>query len=272
MRLFVVALFFIGAIILIAVQTASERPVVFMATTTTQDSGLLDVLISELEKDTELEIKSVAFGTGKVLRSAADGNADVILVHDPGNELKFMNEGYGSERLAIMKNNFVLIGPNSDPANVRSSASAIEAFGKLAETEATFVSRADQSGTHNAEKALWNSASTDPLSFSTDYYIQTGAGMGRTLNVAIEKSAYVLADSATWIAYENKGEHVVLFSGDELLLNTYHLITVNTDRHPHISKENQNLIVNWFKSEKVQAVLENFRASGEQLYFPISSQ
>ncbi len=269
MRILSIAIFICTIIISYIFLTSGERPLIFMATTTTHDSGLLSVLLPELEKDTGLKIKSIAFGTGKVLRSAEDGNADVILVHDPIAEEQFMKEGYGSERLAIMRNNFVLVGPSSDPADIRSSSNAREAFQKIAESNSIFISRADQSGTHNAEMMVWKLTGYDPNDFSNERYIQTGTGMGRTLNVAIEKNAYVLTDNATWITYENKGDHNALFSNDELLSNTYHLITVSNEKHPHISAQNQKLVVDWFKSEKARSVIENFKPSGQQLYFPI---
>ncbi len=242
-----------------------------MATTTTRDSGLLGAIIPELEKDTGLKINSVAFGTSKVLRSAMDGNADVILVHDPKSEIEFMDAGYGNERVAIMFNYFVLIGPADDPANIASSTNAVDAFRKIIESGSTFVSRADQSGTHFAELKLWQSINYNPQEMEQERYIQTGTGMGRTLNVAIEKTAYVLADSATWATYENKGKHKILLGNDENMINTYHLITVSTEKHPHISAQNQKLVIDWFKSEKARSVIENFKPSEQQLYFPISA-
>lgn len=271
MRLLAITILVFVTAIIVVTYPNGERPVIFMATTTTQDSGLLGILIPELERDTGLKINSVAFGTSKVLRSAMDGNADVILVHDPKSELEFMDAGFGSERLAIMFNYFVLIGPEDDPANVKSSTNTIDAFRKIIESGSTFVSRADQSGTHFAELKLWQYIDDSPQNVSPEHYIQTGSGMGRTLNVAVEKSAYVLADSATWAAYKNKGHHKVLFGDDENMINTYHLITVNTAKHPHISPENQKRIVDWFKTEKARFLIGNYKSAGQQLYFPISA-
>ncbi len=270
MRLAIVGFTILVLALLLIGRGTGDRTVIFMATTTTQDSGLLGVLIPELENDTGLKIQTIAFGTGSVLRAAREGNADVILVHDPQNELIFMNEGYGTERIAVMQNNFVVVGPANDPANISESEHIQDAFLRIAESNAPFVSRADQSGTHNAEMRVWASVELNPQIEAVENYLETGTGMGRTLNVAVEKSAYVLTDSATWITYDNKGDHKVLFSGDEMLSNIYHLITVNAESHPHISAESQKMIVDWFKSDKMTVILDQFSHQGQTLYFPVT--
>lgn len=272
MRVLLTVVLVIGIILVLIIRSSNEKTVVFMVTTTTQDSGLLSILIPELKKDTGLDIQTIAYGTGNVLRSAAEGNADVILVHDPENEIKFMDQGFGSKRIPIMYNNFVIVGPEEDPANIKNSTQAGDAFKKIHESKALFVSRADESGTHNAEKRVWASIGIFPDRDTPENYLMTGTGMGRTLNVAVEKSAYALTDSATWITYENKGNNKILFSGDDLLQNPYHLITVNAEIHPHILVENQELIVEWFNSDRARKLIENFKASNQQLYVPISSQ
>ncbi len=247
-----------------------QRPVIFMATTTTEDSGILKVLIPELEKDTGLDIDVVTFGTGKVLRSAMDGNADVILVHDQISEKLFMKNGFGSERINIMQNDFVLIGPTSDPANVKATSSLIKAFQRLHRSAEPFVSRGDDSGTHKAEMRIWQAAGTDDGFNSDDYksgnYVITGAGMGRTLNIAVEKSAYILTDRATWISFQNKGNLTILKANDPLLTNIYSILSVNAELYPHINKEKQNLILNWFKSDKSKNLINNYHYAGKQLF------
>jgi len=246
-----------------------ERPLTLMATTTTQDSGLLAVIIPELEKDTGLEINVVAFGTGKVLRSAVDGNADLILVHDPINEKIFMDQGYGSKRIPIMQNDFVIVGPSADPAGVKNSLSAALAFEAIFKSNSPFVSRGDESGTHNAELRIWQKSKIEPDQFGKDKYLPTGAGMGRSLNIAVEKSAYILTDNATWVTFQNKGDLLVLYKNDLLLNNIYSIISVNSDRYPHVSSEKQETILNWFSSIKSKRLIENYKISDQALFIPI---
>lgn len=237
-----------------------------MATTTTRDSGLLSHLISELEKDTGLSVSIVAFGTGKVLRSAMDGNADIILVHDGVAEEEFMKAGYGAERYPLMQNDFVIVGPADDPANIHSYSSAIEAFQKIFTSGSKFASRGDESGTHKAELRILESAKINPDTLSTDQYIITGSGMGSTLSIAAEKSAYILTDYATWISFKNKGNLKILFNNDPLLTNIYSVITVNSALFDHISVKKQILTINWFKSAKAAKTINNFHISGKPAF------
>lgn len=245
---------------------AHERPVTLMATTTTEDSGLLNILIPELEKDTGLDIQVITFGTGKVLRSAMDGNADVILVHDPISEEIFMKEGFGSERLTIMRNDFVLLGPKDDPAAIRNAPSLTDAFQILHLSNEPFVSRGDQSGTHKSEMRIWQAAGYNSDYITKENYIITGAGMGQTLNIAVEKQGYILTDRATWITFQNKGDLVILKANDPLLINIYSLLNVNANLHEHISQEKQDLIFNWFKSEKSKKLINGYKYSNQHLF------
>lgn len=262
---------------LIMVATASyfmlregvERPLTLMATTTTQDSGLLGVIIPELVRDTGLDVNVVAFGTGKVLRSAMDGNADLILVHDPISEQIFMDQGYGTERISIMQNDYVIVGPTTDPADLKNSPSARQAFEAIFKSNSLFVSRGDESGTHKAELRIWQQTNIEPDQFTSGKYMPTGAGMGRSLNIAVEKSAYILTDKATWLTFQNKGELSILFENDKLLNNIYSIISVNAERYPHISAENQKNIMNWFSSNKSKHLIENYKKSDQTLFTPI---
>lgn len=240
-----------------------------MATTTTQDSGLLGVIIPELEKDTGLKINVVAFGTGKVLRSAMDGNADLILVHDPTSEQEFMDQGYGTKRIPIMRNDFVIVGPASDPAGVNGSVSAPQAFLAIFKTNSLFVSRGDESGTHKAELRIWQQSNAGPEQFASANYMPTGAGMGRSLNIAVEKSAYILTDNATWQTFQNKGDLSVLFDNDIVLKNIYSIISVNADQHAHISAKKQKIVLNWFNSMKSRRLIKNYKISGQPLFSPL---
>ena len=244
----------------------NERPVTLMATTTTEDSGLLAILIPELEKDTGLKIQVVTFGTGKVLRSAMDGNADIILVHDPISELEFIKDGHGIDRLSIMQNDFVLVGPEADPAGVTNMESIQQSFDKIYTSGQIFVSRGDESGTHKAEKRIWQAAEINIQDFSSQSYIVTGTGMGRSLNIAVEKSAYILSDRASWITFQNKIDLKILTQNDPLLSNIYSVISVNPDRHSHISEQKQKLILNWFMSKKSKKLIENHKFQAKFLF------
>ncbi len=248
----------------------NNRPITLMATTTTEDSGLLAVLIPQLEKDTGLKIQVVTFGTGKVLRSAKDGNADIILVHDPQSEKDFLSRGYAKERLEVMRNDFVLVGPKSNPAMINPDETITSAFDKIFEENAVFVSRGDESGTHKAEQRIWNAAGLNINNFSQSNYIVTGAGMGRSLNIAVEKPAYILTDRATWLTFKNRGNLAILNQNGKLLSNVYSVLSVNSQLHPHISEEHQTRIMNWFKSEKSRSIIRDFKFFDQPLFEPIS--
>lgn len=246
-----------------------DPTITLMATTTTRDSGLLDHLIPELEKDTGLKLRVIAFSTGKVLRSAREGNADIILVHDPIAEKAFMKEGYGSERVEVMQNDFVIVGPDSDPANVQFSTSATQAFKNIASSNAPFVSRGDESGTHKAELRIFNAAGIENNRFASERFIITGAGMGRSLNIASEKSAYILTDRATWLTFQNKTNLKILYRGNKLLENIYSIITVSHYIHSHISADTQKIILNWFNSPRAKNMIKNFKYEERILFTPL---
>ena len=248
----------------------NDRPITLMATTTTEDSGLLSVIIPQLEKDTGLNIQVVTFGTGKVLRSAKDGNADVILVHDPQSEKEFLSEGYAKERLPIMRNDFVLLGPQSNPAMINPDETIVTSFNKIFETNSAFVSRGDESGTHKAEQRIWKETGVDINNFSPNNYIVTGAGMGSSLNIAVEKPAYILADRATWLTFKNQGDLTILNQNGDLLENVYSVLAVNSQLHPHIPEDEQTRIMDWFKSEKSKSIIREFKFFDQPLFEPIS--
>ena len=260
----------IACIVVFLFVNKNERPITLMATTTTEDSGLLSVIIPQLEKDTDLNIQVVTFGTGKVLRSAKDGNADVILVHDPQSEKEFLSEGYAKERLEVMRNDFILVGPHSNPAMISPDETITSAFKKISEKKAIFVSRGDESGTHKAEQRIWNATDLNIFDFSQANYIVTGAGMGSSLNIAVEKPAYILTDRATWLTFKNQGDLTILNQNGELLSNVYSVLSVNSQLHPHISEEKQTRIINWFKSEKSKSIIRDFKLFNQPLFEPVS--
>ncbi len=219
---------------------APANPELILATTTsTQDSGLLDVLIPLFEKQSGYKVKTVAVGSGQALKMGEEGNADVLLVHSPSAEKTFMENGFGKERELVMHNDFVLVGPASDPAKVK-GLSTVEAFKAIYHTGATFVSRGDQSGTHSKELVLWKNAGLNPAEEKKGWYQESGQGMGATLTIASEKDAYTLTDRATYLAGRDKLQLQILVEKDPSLLNIYHVITVNPQRHSKVNYDVQS--------------------------------
>ncbi len=245
-----------------------QSKVVILATTTsTQDSGLLDVLVPLFEKKTGYTVKTIAVGTGQSLAMAARGEADVVLVHAPELELKYLKEGSLMNRRLVMHNDFILVGPPADPAGIKGMKKATEAFRKIAEGRARFVSRGDQSGTHAKEVALWKAAGITPRG---DWYIEAGQGMGATLSIASEKGAYTLTDRATHLAFRRRIQLVILLEGDASLLNIYHVMEVNPARHPKVNQAGGKAFADFLVSQEAQAVIRTFGVEkyGEPLFFP----
>jgi tungstate transport system substrate-binding protein len=250
---------------------ARANPNLILATTTsTQDSGLLDVLIPLFEKESGYTVKTVAVGTGAALKLGQDGNADVLLVHAPSSEKTYMDGGFGRERFLVMHNDFIIVGPASDPAGIKGDASAVDTFEKIAAAGATFISRADQSGTNTKELALWKSAGLDPATQKPAWYVESGQGMGATLTIASEKSAYTLTDRATYLANKANLKLDILAEKDNSLLNVYHIITVNPDKWPKINYDGALAFAKWITSPDVQAVIGKFGVDkyGQQLFVP----
>jgi len=270
-----------------------EEKIIKMSTTTsTQDSGLLDVLLPALEKDTGITVKVIAKGTGAAIRDGIDGNVDVIFVHDREREDAFVKEGYGTKRYAIMHNDFLIVGPDSDKAKIKGTTEGGEAMKKIAAAKATFVSRGDDSGTHAKEQELWK-ASGVPLetattttekegkqvaiksvhpAAATDWYLSVGQGMGKTLTLAEEKQAYTLADRGTFIKYKF-GREVpinlsILCEGGKQLANPYGLIPVNPKKYPHVKYALAEQLAQWLTSAKGQQLIADYTLHGKQLFFP----
>ena len=270
-----------------------EEKIIKMSTTTsTQESGLLDVLLPALEKDTGITVKVIAKGTGAAIRDGIDGNVDIIFVHDRTREDAFVKDGFGTKRYAVMHNDFVLIGPDSDKAKIKGTAEGGEAMKKIAAAKATFVSRGDDSGTHAKEQELWKASgvaletaastmekdgkqvaikSVHPAA-STDWYLSVGQGMGKTLTLADEKQAYTLADRGTYIKYKFGREVPVnlsiLCEGGMQLANPYGVIPVNPKKHPHVKYELAEQMAQWLTSAKGQQVIADYKLLGKQLFFP----
>jgi tungstate transport system substrate-binding protein len=234
-------------------------------TTSTDNSGLLAVLHPVFEAKYDAKVDVIAVGTGKALKIGSNGDVDVVIVHAPAAELQYVEAGDFIDRKAVMHNDFVVVGPVSDPAGIADAGSAAEALKRIADAGADFVSRGDDSGTHKKEKALWKAAGIEPHG---KWYIAAGQGMGAVLKIADEKQAYTLSDRGTQIAYADKMSLKVVFGGDEALFNPYHVMAVNPDKHPHVKYELATKYIEFVTGEEGQAVIKGFRKRGQQLFYP----
>jgi len=254
-------------IIVRAPATAEERSIVVASTTSTEDSGLFGYLLPIFKQKTGIDVKVVAQGTGQALDTARRGDADVVFVHARAQEEKFLADGFGVKRFDVMYNDFVLIGPKSDPAGVKGKD--IETALRTIETKAApFVSRGDRSGTHTAELALWKQAGVDLATSKGAWYREIGQGMGAALNMASAMGAYVLSDRGTWISFGNKGDLAIVVEGDKRLFNQYGVMLVNPQRFPHVKKELGQAFIDWLISGDGQAAIAGYRINGQQLFFP----
>jgi len=238
------------------------------STTSTQNSGLFDWLLPQFTEATGIEVQVVAVGTGQAIRIATNGDADVLLVHHEASERKFVADGLGLARHPVMHNDFVLVGPASDPAGIRGMSDVAAALRRIGESESIFVSRGDDSGTHKKELELWATSGFDPRPASGDWYRESGSGMGATLNTAAAMGGYTLSDRGSWVSFGNKGDLEILVEGDERLHNPYSAIVVNPERHPHVHVREAQAFVDWLTSTRGQAAIAAFRVDGQQLFFP----
>ncbi len=248
--------------------TAQQKFIILASTTSTVNSGLFDYILPRFTARTGIDVRVVAVGTGAALRIGANGDADVVLVHDRQAEESFVAAGFGVARHPVMYNDFVVVGPAADPSRVRGSRDAAAALRAIAHTASPFVSRGDNSGTHKAELRLWAAAGIDPSKQSGQWYLETGGGMGATLNIAQAMGAYALSDRGTWLSFENRGDLVILVEGDERLFNPYGVILVNPARHPHVKKEEGRTFIAWLTSPEGQQAIAAFRVGGKQLFIP----
>ena len=253
----------------LAVPVAAQERLRLATTTSTENSGLLSVLLPPFEKMFNLKVDVVAVGTGKAIKLGENGDADVILVHARSMEDKFVNDGYGVNRRDVMHNDFVIVGPAADPAGVKEAKTATEAFSKIAAKESMFVSRGDQSGTHKMEQGLWSKAALKP---SGSWYLESGRGMGEVLVIANEKSAYTLTDRGTYLAFQmgKKIDLPVLFEGDPVLFNPYGIIAVNPERHPQTDYVSAMALIGWMTGQQGQTIIKEFGKDkfGEPLFYP----
>ncbi|MGF1476371.1 MAG: substrate-binding domain-containing protein [Geminicoccaceae bacterium] len=246
---------------------ASDRFITLASTTSTENSGLLAHLLPMFTAGSGVQVRVVALGTGKAIRTARDGDADLLLVHDRASEEAFVSQGYGLERVEIMYNDFVRVGPKADPAGAARQDDLAEALRAIAEQEETFLSRGDDSGTHKAERRLWRAASIEVGEAVQPWYREAGAGMGAVLNMASGIDAYTLTARGTWLSFRNKRDLTLLFEGDPALFNQYAAILVDPGRHPHAKTADAQALVDWLVSPEGQAAIDTFKVGSEQLFF-----
>ena len=262
----------IATLLLATTATAADRSIVVQSTTSTQNSGLYDYLLPIFEAKTGIKVNVVAVGTGQAIKNAMNGDGDVLLVHAKAAEEKFVAEGYGVERFDVMYNDFIIVGPPSDPAGVSGMRDAVAALTKIAEKGAVFASRGDNSGTHKKELQLWKAAGIDPTQSSGGWYRETGSGMGATLNAAVGMGAYTMSDRATWISFKNKGDYQIQVEGDPKLFNQYGIMLVNPKKHPNVKVAEGQAFIDWILSKEGQDAIAGYKLDGLQLFFPNAKQ
>jgi tungstate transport system substrate-binding protein len=247
---------------------AQDKFITVASTTSTEQSGLFDYLLPIFKEKTGVAVRVVAQGTGQALQTGQRGDADVLFVHDKPAELKFVADGYGVDRREVMYNDFIIVGPKSDPAKIMGSKDTAAALKKIADTKAPFASRGDKSGTHAAELRLWQIAGIDPNAGKGSWYRETGSGMGPTLNTSAAMNAYALADRGTWLNFKNRGDLAIVVEGDQRLFNQYGVMLVNPAKHAHVKKELGETFVAWITSPEGQRAIAGYKINGEQLFFP----
>lgn len=265
-RVFLGALAMFGAGAVAGAQ--DDKSITLVTTTSTQDSGLLRDILARFQNETGIIARTVSVGTGQALDIARRGDADIILVHARAEEEAFVAAGFGLERRPVMYNDFVIVGPASDPAGLRGTRDVALALRRIRDKGQNFISRGDRSGTHIAELALWRAAGVDPAGLAGPIYRSIGQGMGAALAVAGELNAYVLTDRGTWISFRNKRDLVLLVEGDPRLRNQYGVIVTNPARHPHVKLKSAQALSDWLVSPRGQSAIEAFKSNGEQLFFP----
>ena len=259
---------FLAAFACAASAQAQARFITVASTTSTEQSGLFKHLVPAFEKKSGIQVRVVALGTGQSLDMGKRGDADVVFVHARALEEKFVAEGFGVKRFEVMYNDFVLVGPKSDPAKIGGTRDIVGALQKIKAAAAPFASRGDKSGTHFAEVALWKVAGVDIARDKGPWYRDTGSGMGPTLNTAAGMNAYALTDRGTWLSFKNRADLVISVEGDQRLFNQYGVILVNPAKHPHVKKDLGQAFIDWVVSPEGQKSIADYKIGGEQLFFP----
>ena len=261
----------VGALALLTAGTvvsAQQHSIVVASTTSTDNSGLFKHILPMFKQKTGIEVRVLALGTGQAIDVGRRGDADVVFVHAKPLEEKFVADGEGVTRFEVMYNDFVIVGPKSDPAGITGTKDAVAAFKKIAAAKVPFISRGDKSGTHVAELDLWKQAAIDPQTGKGTWYREIGQGMGAALNIASASNAYVLTDRGTWISFKNRGDLVITTEGDNRLFNQYGVILVNPAKHPNVKKAEGQAFIDWLVSAEGQKAIADYKINGEQLFFP----
>jgi tungstate transport system substrate-binding protein len=261
----------IFAVALCSPASAQDKSIVVASTTSTQDSGLFGHILPLFKARSGIDVKVIAQGTGQALDTGRRGDADVVFVHAKAQEEKFVADGFGVKRFAVMYNDFILIGPKSDPAGVKGGKDIVAALKTIKDKAAAFVSRGDKSGTHAAELNLWEAADVDIATQKGPWYREIGQGMGAALNSAQAMNGYVLADRGTWLSFKNRGDLVIVVEGDRRLFNQYGVMLVNPAKHAHIKKDLGQQFIDWLVSAEGQKAIADYKINGEQLFFPNAS-
>ncbi len=261
-------IFLLTAALFMSIVSADDRTVLVQSTTSTANSGLYDYLLPHFESETGINVNVVAVGTGQAIKNASNCDADVLLVHAKEAELNFVSQGYGVERHDLMYNDFVVVGPQEDPASIEGLNNVKKALKAIADSKSIFVSRGDNSGTHKKEINLWKNSGTNPAQYSGKWYRETGSGMGATLNIAVGMGAYTITDRATWINFNNRAKHKILIEGDDSLFNQYGIILVNSQKCPDSNTESGKAFVKWMISENGQSLIAEYRVNEQQLFHP----
>jgi len=247
---------------------AGERFITVVSTTSTENSGLFGYILPQFQQATGIAVRVVAVGTGQAMKNAERGDADVLFVHHQPSEEQFVAQGFGVQRRDVMYNDFVLVGPQTDPARIQGMMDVVAALAQIAATPAPFVSRGDDSGTHKLELSLWEAAGIDVKKASGSWYREVGAGMGATLNAVTGLDGYTISDRGTWISFQNKRKLAILVAGDPRLFNQYGVILVNPAKHAHVKAKDGQAFIDWLTSDQGQQAIADFRIEGQQLFFP----
>lgn len=257
-----------AALIIASAAMAQDQSIIVQSTTSTANSGLFDYLLPIFQIGTGIQVNVVAVGTGQAIKNAENCDGDVLLVHAKASEEQFVAAGFGTERTDLMYNDFVIVGPADDPASVGGMTDVQGALAQIAEKDALFASRGDDSGTHKKEMALWGESGVDPTAASGQWYRETGSGMGATLNAGIGMGAYVMTDRATWISFANKQDFTIVVQGDEDMFNQYGVIPVNPAKCPAVNVDAAQTFTNWLISREGQDAIAGYKVADQQLFFP----
>src|SRR5215470_13964091 len=268
----ILALVAIVCVLAVSPAPALDKSIVVASTTSTQDSGLFGHILPLFKQKTGIDVKVVARGTGQALDTARRGDADVVLVHAKAAEEKFLAEGFGVKRYPVMYNDFILVGPRSDPAGIKGTTDIVAALTAIHDKQAPFVSRGDRSGTHQAELALWKAAGIDVTKDKGSWYREIGQGMGAALNTAGAMNAYTISDRGTWISFRNRRDLVIAVEGDRRLFNQYGVMLVNPAKHPSVKKALGQQFIDWLVAPAGQQAIANYKIDGQQLFYPNANE